>query len=88
MGPTVLLHLIAVLSVSLAIFNLLPMPILDGGHIMFLIIERIRGKSLSLKTEQIITQAGFAILLSLVALVTYNDIMRFYGDKITRLFKP
>jgi regulator of sigma E protease len=88
LGPTALLHLIAVLSVSLAIFNLLPMPILDGGHIMFLVIERIRGKQLSLKAEQIVTQTGLTILLSLVVLVTYNDIMRFYGDKIVNLFKP
>jgi regulator of sigma E protease len=88
LGFAALLHLIAVLSVSLAIFNLLPMPILDGGHIMFLIIERIRGKPLSLKAEQVITQAGLTVLLTLVVLVTYNDIMRFYGDKIIRFLKP
>jgi len=75
------------LSISLAIFNLLPLPILDGGHIMFLIIEKIRGRSLSLKAERIITQIGFTLLLSLVLLVTYNDIVKLFGDKISKLAK-
>jgi regulator of sigma E protease len=87
LGVIALLHLLAVLSVSLAIFNLLPLPILDGGHIMFLIIEKIRGRSLSLKIERIVTQIGMTILLSLVLLVTYNDIVRLFGDKIPKLVK-
>lgn len=87
LGVIALLHLLAVLSVSLAIFNLLPLPILDGGHIMFLIIEKIRGRSLSLKIERIITQIGMTVLLSLVLLVTYNDIVRLFGDKISKLVK-
>ncbi|MDD5155665.1 MAG: site-2 protease family protein, partial [Candidatus Omnitrophica bacterium] len=86
-GPIALLHLLAVLSVSLAIFNLLPLPVLDGGHIMFLIIEKIRGRSLSIKSERIVTQLGMTLLLSLVLLVTYNDIVRLFGDKISKLIK-
>ena len=87
LGPIALLHLLAVLSISLAIFNLLPLPILDGGHIMFLIIEKIRGRSLNLKAERIITQVGMTILLSLVLFVTYNDIIRLFGDKISKVAK-
>ncbi|MFA4842571.1 MAG: RIP metalloprotease RseP, partial [Candidatus Omnitrophota bacterium] len=68
-GLTALLHLIAILSISLGIFNLLPLPILDGGHIVLLAIEKIRGKYLSLKTEQIITRIGMTIIISLALLV-------------------
>lgn len=86
LGIVAVLHLIAVLSINLAIFNLLPLPVLDGGHIFFLIIEKIRGKTVSLKTERIITQIGFSLIITLVILVTYNDISRFFGDKILKLF--
>lgn len=82
LGIIAVLHLIAVLSVSLAIFNLLPLPVLDGGHILLLGIEKIRGKYLSLKAEQIITQIGLTVIIALAIIVTYNDIMRFFGDKI------
>jgi regulator of sigma E protease len=86
MGVVAVLHLVAVLSVSLAIFNLLPLPVLDGGHILFLGIEKIRGKTLSLKSERFITQIGTAVILTLALLVTYNDLVRFYGDKIGKIF--
>ncbi len=87
LGLIVLLHLLAVLSISLAIFNLLPLPVLDGGHIMFLAIEKIRGRPLSLKAERISTQIGMTLILTLVLLVTYNDILRLFGDKISRAVK-
>jgi len=87
LGIIAVLHLIAVLSVSLAIFNLLPLPILDGGHILFLGIEKIRKRTLGIKTERIITQIGFTVIVSLAILVTYNDILRFFGDKISKIFK-
>lgn len=85
-GLIVLLHLMAVLSISLCIFNLLPLPVLDGGHIVLLVIEKIRGKYLSLKTEQIITKVGFTLIVSLALVITYNDFWRFFGDKITKFF--
>jgi len=87
LGIISVLNLIGLLSVSLAIFNLLPLPLLDGGHLLLLIIERIRGKYLSLKAERIITQVGFTIIISLAVFVTYNDILRLFGDKISRFFK-
>ena len=87
MGAIALLHLIAVLSISLTIFNLLPLPVLDGGHILLLGIEKIRGRYLSLKTERIITQVGITVLVSLAIFITYNDILRVFGDKIQRFLK-
>ncbi len=84
LGPIALLHLVAVLSISLAIFNLLPFPVLDGGHILLLFIEKIRGKGISAKVERMITQAAMTALLLLVVLVTYNDIVRFFGNKIPK----
>lgn len=87
MGIAVLLHLMAVLSLSLGIFNLLPLPILDGGHILFLGIEKIRGRSLSPKAENIVSQIGLAMIITLALFVTYNDIVRIFGDKISAFLK-
>jgi len=86
LGFVPILQLVAVLSISLAIFNFLPLPILDGGHIALLALEKIRKKSITAKTEQIIARVGFALLISLVIFVTYNDIVNFFGDKIERFF--
>lgn len=85
-GLIAVLHLIAVLSISLAIFNLLPLPVLDGGHIMLLFIEKIRGKGLGVKAEQVIQQFGFSLIIAMALFVTYNDIMRFFGERISRIF--
>lgn len=87
LGIIAVLHLVAILSVSLAIFNLLPFPLLDGGHMILLAIEKIRGRHLSLKTEQAITQVGTTLLVTLAIIVTYNDILKFFGDKISKFFK-
>ena len=86
LGIIALMHLVAVLSISLAIFNLLPLPILDGGHILFLLMEKVRGKTLSQKAERVVTQIGLTVIFSLAILVTYNDLMRLFGDKIAKLF--
>ncbi|MCX5657046.1 MAG: RIP metalloprotease RseP [Candidatus Omnitrophica bacterium] len=77
MGIVTLLNLLAVLSASLAIFNILPIPVLDGGHILFLLIEKFRGKAVSLKTQERITQIGIAALIALMVFVSYNDLVRF-----------
>jgi len=81
-----LLHLMALLSISLAIFNLLPFPALDGGHLALLVLEKIRGRYLSLKAERILTQTGYTLIITLAVIVTYNDILRFFGDKIQNFF--
>ena len=87
LGIIAVLHLMAVLSVSLAIFNILPLPVLDGGHILFLTIEKIRGKSLSIKIEQVAQRTGLVLIVCLALVVTYNDILRHFGDKISGVFK-
>lgn len=86
LGIIPLLHLMAVLSISLAIFNLLPLPILDGGHLFLLVVEKVRGRGLSKRSEQIMSQVGFSLMIALAVLVTFNDIVKLYGDKIAKLF--
>ena len=68
--------LMAIISLSLGVTNLLPIPALDGGRILLLIIEAIRRKPLSQKTEMIIQLIGFAFLIGLSILVTYHDIVK------------
>ncbi|MDO8536415.1 MAG: RIP metalloprotease RseP [Candidatus Omnitrophota bacterium] len=88
MGLIYLFHLMAMLSASLAIFNLLPLPVLDGGHILFLFIERLRGKPLSVKTQENIANVGVGLLILLTVFIFYNDIMKFgVIDNIMKLFK-
>ena len=70
------LHLLAVISVSLGVTNLLPIPALDGGKILILIIEVIRRKPMKLETEAKIQLLGISILMDLTIFVTYNDILR------------
>ena len=77
MGFIYLFHLMGLLSASLAIFNLLPLPVLDGGHIMFLIIEKLRGKPLSLRTQEVIANVGVVFLITLTVFIFYSDIMKF-----------
>jgi regulator of sigma E protease len=86
LGIIPLLYLVAALNISLAIFNLLPLPVLDGGHLLLLGIEMVRRKSLGAKAERIITQAGLTLIISLAVIVTYNDIVRLFGDKIAKFF--
>jgi regulator of sigma E protease len=88
LGLVYLLQLMGVLSASLAIFNLLPVPVLDGGHILFLAIEKIRRKPVSLKMQENVTQVGMTLLILLMAFVFYNDFMRFgIFEKISHLWK-
>lgn len=72
------INLLAVISISLGITNLLPIPALDGGKIVILLIEAIRRKPMKLETEAQIQLIGFSILLALTIFVTYNDIVRIF----------
>ena len=86
-GITPLLHLIAVLSTSIGLFNLLPIPVLDGGHVAFLAVERLHGKPVSLNSQERMTRVGLGVLLLLLAVVTYNDLLRFdIGGKLMAWF--
>lgn len=75
-GAEQLLFLLALISTNLAVFNLLPIPILDGGQIVIALLEGIKGKAFSLRTRELILRAGLAAVLLLFALVTYNDLKR------------
>jgi len=77
MGFIYILQFAALLSINLAIFNLLPLPALDGGRLLFLIIEKIRGKSINQKIENVVHNIGFAFLLLLILLVTFKDISKY-----------
>ena len=72
------IYLLAVISISLGITNLLPIPALDGGKILILLIEVIRRKPIKPETEASIQLLGFSILLALTIFVTYNDIIRIF----------
>ncbi len=68
--------LMAIISLNLGIFNLLPIPILDGGHILFLLIEAVKGSPVSIRAMEISHQIGLALLLALMLFVCYNDVAR------------
>jgi len=75
-GLTALLSLMAFLSLQLGILNLLPIPVLDGGFLLFFGIEALRGKPLSDKVMTIAQNVGMGLLVLLMVFVTYNDVMR------------
>ena len=77
MGIAPLLFLISLFSLSLAIFNLFPIPILDGGHLLFLAIERLRGRPVSLSVQERSFQVSFVLLMTLVLVICINDVSRF-----------
>jgi regulator of sigma E protease len=75
-GVLDLLNFLGLLSSCLAVMNLIPLPIVDGGVIVLLIVEKIRGVPLNSKIQEIITWIGLTFLLSVFLWVTYNDILR------------
>ncbi|OGB92374.1 MAG: RIP metalloprotease RseP, partial [candidate division NC10 bacterium RBG_16_65_8] len=79
-GIVELLSFTALLSINLAILNLLPIPILDGGHLLFSFIEWLRGKPVSLRKREIAQQVGMVLLVSLMVFAFYNDIFRWLGQ--------
>jgi len=77
-GISDLIAFMAFMSLQLGILNLLPMPVLDGGWIVFLIIEKIKGSPLNKKTMEVAQTVGFALLITLIIIVSYNDILRVF----------
>jgi regulator of sigma E protease len=84
-GGEQLFFLIALISTNLAVFNLLPIPVLDGGQIAINVLESLKGKAFSARTREYILRAGLAAVLLLFALVTYNDIRRLIVSFVQRL---
>jgi regulator of sigma E protease len=75
-GLLSLIFFTAVISINLGIINLIPIPILDGGHLLFLTVESLIGRPLSIKKLELAQQIGLIIILLLMAFIFYNDIMR------------
>jgi regulator of sigma E protease len=75
-GVEEFLRFLALLSVSLGVLNLLPIPVLDGGHILFYLIEAVRGRPLSERSQVIGFKIGLSLVVMLMAVAFYNDIMR------------
>lgn len=87
LGLVYILQFAALLSVNLAIINVLPIPALDGGRILFVLIEKIKGSPVRRSTEGMIHQIGFLLLISLMVFITTRDVLKFeLLQKITNLF--
>ena len=78
-GPEMFLGFMALFSINLAILNLLPIPLLDGGHLVFLGIEAIRGRAVSLKQRMRWSQIGFLVIMGIMVWALSNDILRLFG---------
>jgi len=74
-----LLVMTGILSINLAILNILPIPALDGSRLVFLVVEWLRGRPINPEKENLIHLVGFAVLMCLILLVTYNDIIRLFS---------
>ena len=77
-GVLLLMKWAALLSINLGIMNLLPVPALDGGRLLFFGVEALRGKPIDRQKEGMVHFIGFALLMVLMIVVTWNDIQRFF----------
>jgi regulator of sigma E protease len=77
LGLVYVLQFAALLSVNLGIINILPIPALDGGRILFILIEKIKGSPVSAKLEQTFHSVGFMLLIGLLILVTFRDVLHY-----------
>ena len=77
-GPDSLLYLFTLITMNLGVFNLLPLPALDGGRIIFLLIEGIRRKPLKREFEQFINTAGIMVLMALMVFITIKDVFNLF----------
>ena len=78
-GYAELFFFLAFLSVNLAVLNFIPLPVLDGGLMVFLIIEKLKGKPLSIKTQMVATLIGLATIVLVMLLVTFQDITKIFN---------
>jgi regulator of sigma E protease len=74
------------ISINLAVLNLLPIPVLDGGHLLFFMFEIVLGKPLSVRAREMAQRAGLLVLAALMLLALSNDVRVFYNDILHRLF--
>ena len=78
LGIVALVNLTAMLSVSIGLINLFPIPMLDGGHLVFYAAEAVRGRPLSAKSQELGFKIGLAMVLSLMIFATFNDITQIF----------
>jgi regulator of sigma E protease len=78
-GLEAFLSFMALFSINLAILNLLPIPVLDGGHLVFLGIEAVRGRALTLEQRMRLTQVGLVVIVGIMVWALGNDLLRFFG---------
>lgn len=78
MGIGHLLRISALISISLGIINLLPFPVLDGGYVLFLGIEKLRGRPLDKKVQEVVQKIALILLITFVLVVSWNDVLRFF----------
>ncbi|HET9984802.1 MAG TPA: RIP metalloprotease RseP [Longimicrobiales bacterium] len=78
-GLEAFLRFMALFSVNLAVLNLLPIPVLDGGHLMFLAVEAVRGRALTVQQRARLTQVGFVLVVALMVWAVANDVLRLFG---------
>ncbi len=77
-GVNALIHFMALLSVNLTLLNLLPIPVLDGGHLVFILWEAVRGKPLAMKHRELAQALGLMLILALMVVVFYQDLQRLF----------
>jgi len=75
-GIPALIYFAAVLSINLGLINLFPVPMLDGGHLLFYAVEALRGRPLGERAQEYGFRIGLALVLSLMVFVTWNDLLR------------
>jgi regulator of sigma E protease len=78
LGFTYLMQFVALISLNLAVLNIIPFPALDGGRLLFVLLEKIKGKPISKKVENTINSIGFALLVLLMIYITTKDILKFF----------
>ncbi len=89
LGWTSLIQFVAILSVSLAVINFLPLPALDGGRAVFVVFERLRGRPFNPRWEQAVHATGFYLLLLALVLISIRDVQRFdVLERVMRWFQP
>jgi len=76
------IYFLAVINICIAVFNFLPLPILDGGYIVMMLIEKIKGSPVSVKVQEVVTYAGLVLIGSFFLYVTFNDIVKVFTGQI------
>src|SRR5579883_2941606 len=86
-GLAQFLKVMAMISISLAIFNILPVPVLDGGHIFLLLVEVIRGKPITMRQTEMVQQVVLSLIVLLLVVVLFNDISRVGIPALRNMFQ-